>query len=80
MRTHTTTAPYDHVIAANARLFDSRAQRPIREQAAAELHVPRHTVRLAALDVPFALRENPTKEEWVQLVRAEVRARMSCDC
>ena len=68
------TAPYDHVIAANSWLFDIIAQR---ERIAAEFHVPRH-------DVLFALRENPSKEEWVRLVRAEVRsrvsARKSCDC
>ena len=78
------TAPYDHVIAANSWLFDIIAQRTIRERIAAEFRVPRHMVRLAALDVLFALRENPSKEEWVRLVRAEVRsrvsARKSCDC
>ena len=57
------TAPYDHVIAANSWLFDIIAQRTIRERIAAEFHVPRHMVRLAALDVLFALRENPSKEE-----------------
>ena len=75
------TAPYDHVIAANSWLFDIIAQR---ERIAAEFHVPRRMVRIAALDVLFALRENPSKEEWVRLVRAEVRsrvsARKSCDC
>ena len=78
------TAPYDHVIAANSWLFDITAQRTISERIAAEFHVPRHMVLLAALDVLFALRENPSKEEWVRLVRAEVRsrvsARKSCDC